>query len=67
MTTAPQKITQGSHATKDQMDKSRVFAEVITYMENSAKEGIHLFKLSQLHEMYELQDFDLDISVNKTG
>ena len=48
--------------------KARVFVELVAYMENSVEDGTFLFKLTEIHDMYEkrLNDLGLDISFDKT-
>ena len=49
-------------------NKSRAFAELATYVEESLEVGISLFKLSELHNLYErrLKDLNEDVTINKT-
>ena len=48
--------------------KARAFAELIAYIDTALDDGNHVFKLAELHKMYEnrLQEFGVYISVNKT-
>ena len=64
----PAALSRRCTTAKVQMAKARAFVELVAYMENSVEEGTFLFKLTQIHNMYEkrLNDFDLDISFNKT-
>ena len=52
----------------EMMNESRVFVELTTYVEKSVDEGKLLFKLSELHSMYEarLRDLEILTQINKT-
>ena len=52
----------------EMMNESRAFVELTTYIETSVEEGKMLFKLSELHSMYEARLGDLGIlkQINKT-
>jgi len=52
----------------EMMNESRAFVELTTYVEKSVEEGKLLFKLSELHSMYEARLRDLGIlkQINKT-
>ena len=52
----------------EMINESRAFVELTTYIETSVEEGKMLFKLSELHSMYEARLGDLGIpkQINKT-
>ena len=52
----------------EKMNESRVFIELITYIEKAAESGTLLFKLAELHSLYVNRLGDLGITnlVNKT-
>ena len=52
----------------EMINESRAFVELTTYIEKSVDEGILLFKLSEIHAMYEARLRDLGIlkQINKT-
>ena len=52
----------------EMMNESRAFVELTTYIETCVEEGKMLFKLSELHSMYEARLGDLGIrkQINKT-
>ena len=52
----------------EMMNESRAFVELTTYIEKSVDEGILLFKLSEIHAMYEarLRDLGIPKQINKT-
>ena len=50
------------------MNESRVFVELITYIEKAVESGSLLFRLADLHSLYvnRLGDLDITKTVNKT-
>lgn len=52
----------------EMINESRAFIELTTYIETSVDEGKMLFKLSELHSMYEarLRDLGIPKEINKT-
>lgn len=65
---SPTKIGQREENQRTKIIQSRAFIELVTHMEESAEEGTYLFKLPNLHTMFEkrLRDFNIDIKINKT-
>ena len=48
--------------------KARAFAELVTFIDMALEESNYVFKLADLHELYEsrLQQFGVSVSVHKT-
>lgn len=65
---SPTRADQRKLNQRAKMVNSRAFVELVTYMEESAEEGTYLFKLSNLHNMFEerLKDFGIDTTIHKT-
>ena len=64
---------QKSHKTEDSIDEgkmieSRVFVELVNYIEKTVESGTLLFKLSDIHSLYvnRLNDLGIVKTVNKT-
>ena len=53
---------------QEQIAEARAFSELVSYMECSAENGVHIFKLSDLHQLYvkRLETFDITKKINKT-
>ena len=62
------KFTQAREVINEKMNESRVFVELITFIEKSVNSGTLLFKLAELHSLYvdRLSDFGINKLVNKT-
>ena len=62
------KFTQAPEVINEKMNESRVFVELITFIEKSVDSGTLLFKLAELHSLYvdRLSDFGINKVVNKT-
>lgn len=63
-----QKKSPNNSNEREQIAEARAFSELVTYMECSAENGVHIFKLSELHQLYvkRLETFDIIKTVNKT-
>ena len=53
---------------EEMMVEVRAFAELVSYIEGSVEDGSYLFKLTELHKLYEsrLQDLGVVKSINKS-
>jgi hypothetical protein len=62
------KFTQELECTNEKMNESRVFIELITYIEKAVESGTLLFRLAELHSLYvnRLSDLGIRKLVNKT-
>eukprot|EP00731_Ephydatia_muelleri_P021817 Em0014g408a len=61
-------VSQYSKIDENRCLQALVFAEVVAYIENEVENGTNIFKLSELHMIYEnrLQSVGITITVNKT-
>ena len=61
-------VSQYSKIVENRCLQALVFAEVVAYIENEVENGTNIFKLSELHMIYEnrLQSVGITITVNKT-
>ncbi len=57
-----------AHADEENMNISRVFVELVSYIEKTVGSGTSLFKLSDIHSIYmnRLKDFGISKGFNKT-
>ena len=57
-----------AHADEENMNISRVFVELVSYIEKTVGSGTSLFKLSDIHSLYmnRLKDFGISKGFNKT-
>lgn len=53
---------------REQIAEARAFSELVAYMECSAENGVHIFKLYDPHQLYikRLDTFDVIKTVNET-
>ncbi len=57
-----------AHADEENMNMSRVFVELVSFIEKTVGSGTSLFKLSDIHSLYmnRLKDFGISKGFNKT-
>ena len=60
--------SESSNTTEENVLRARAFAELISYIEGNVDNGTYIFKLAELHNVYEnrLHEFGLTKTVNKT-
>ena len=59
---------QKAHTAEENMNTSRVFVELVNYIEKAVDSGTSFFKLSDIHSLYmnRLEDFGISKGFNKT-